>query len=126
MIARGKTDPSRPARIINVASLAAVKALAMIGIYCMSKAAVAQMTRAMAIEWGRFGLNINAICPGYIRTELNDHHWDTEAGQKLISMTPRKRLGMPDDLDGLMLLLASGRSGFMNGSVITIDDGFSL
>ena len=92
----------------------------------MSKAAVAQMTRAMAIEWGRFGLNINAICPGYIRTELNDHHWDTEAGQKLISMTPRKRLGMPDDLDGLMLLLASGRSGFMNGSVITIDDGFSL
>ena len=126
MIARGRQDPSRPARIINVASLAALKALPMIGIYCMSKAAVAQMTKAMAIEWGRFGINVNAICPGYISTELNEHHWDTEAGQKLIAMTPRKRLGQAEDLDGLMLLLASGRSGFINGSVINIDDGFGL
>lgn len=126
MIERGRQDPSRPARIINVASLAALKALPMIGIYCMSKAAVAQMTKAMAIEWGRFGINVNAICPGYISTELNEHHWDTEAGQKLIAMTPRKRLGQAEDLDGLMLLLASGRSGFINGSVINIDDGFGL
>jgi NAD(P)-dependent dehydrogenase (short-subunit alcohol dehydrogenase family) len=126
MIERGRTQPDRPARIINVASLAAVKALAMIGIYCMSKAAVAQMTKAMAIEWGRFGINVNAICPGYISTELNEHHWDTEAGRKLIAMTPRKRLGQPEDLDGLLLLLASEQSSFMNGSVISIDDGFAL
>lgn len=126
MIERARTQPDRPARIINIASLAAVKALAMIGIYGMSKAAVAQMTRAMAIEWGRFGININALCPGYISTELNEHHWDTEAGRKLIAMTPRKRLGQPEDLDGLLLLLASDRSGFINGSVISIDDGFGL
>jgi NAD(P)-dependent dehydrogenase (short-subunit alcohol dehydrogenase family) len=92
----------------------------------MSKAAVTQMTRAMAIEWGRFGININALCPGYISTELNEHHWDTEAGKKLIAMTPRKRLGKPEDLDGLLMLLASDKSGFINGAVINVDDGFAL
>ena len=51
---------------------------------CMSKAAVIHMTRAMALEWGRFGINVNAICPGYIDTEINHHHWQTEPGQKLI------------------------------------------
>jgi NAD(P)-dependent dehydrogenase (short-subunit alcohol dehydrogenase family) len=126
MIERARTQPGRPARIINIASLAAVKALPMIGIYCMSKAAVAHMTRAMALEWGRYGINVNAICPSYISTELNEHHWDTEAGQKLIAMTPRKRLGQAEDLDGIVLLLASERSGFINGSVINVDDGFSL
>ncbi len=126
MIERARTEPDRPARIINVASLAALKVLPMIGIYCISKAAVTQMTRAMAIEWGRYGINVNAICPGYISTELNEHHWDTEGGKKLIAMTPRKRLGQPEDLDGIVLLLASERSGFVNGSVINVDDGFSL
>lgn len=126
MIARARTEPGRPARIINVASLAAIKVLPMIGIYCISKAAVTQMTRAMAIEWGRYGINVNAICPGYISTELNEHHWETEGGRKLIAMTPRKRLGQPEDLDGMVLLLASERSGFVNGSVINLDDGFSL
>lgn len=126
MIERARAQPGRPARIINVASLAALKVLPMIGIYCISKAAVTQMTRAMAIEWGRYGINVNAICPGYISTELNEHHWDTEGGKKLIAMTPRKRLGQPEDLDGIVLLLASERSGFVNGSVINVDDGFSL
>lgn len=126
MIDRARAEPGRPARIINIASLAAVKVLPMIGTYCMSKAAVTQMTRAMAIEWGRFGININALCPGYISTELNEHHWDTEAGKKLIAMTPRKRLGKPEDLDGLLMLLASDKSGFINGAVINVDDGFAL
>ena len=126
MIERARAQPGRPARIINIASLAAVKAVPMISTYCMSKAAVAHMTRAMAVEWGRYGINVNAICPSYISTELNEHHWETEAGQKLIAMTPRKRLGQADDLDGIVLLLASERSGFMNGSVINVDDGFSL
>ena len=126
MIERARTEPGRPARIINVASLAALKVLPMIGIYCMSKAAVAQMTRSMAMEWGRYGINVNAICPGYISTELNEHHWETEAGRKLIAMTPRKRLGQAEDLDGLVLLLASERSGFINGSVINVGGGFGL
>jgi NAD(P)-dependent dehydrogenase (short-subunit alcohol dehydrogenase family) len=89
----------------------------------MSKAAAVQMTKAMALEWGRHGINVNAICPGYIDTEINHDHWGTEAGQKLIQMLPRKRLGKPEDLDGLLLLLASDESRFINGAIITADDG---
>jgi NAD(P)-dependent dehydrogenase (short-subunit alcohol dehydrogenase family) len=100
--------------------------LAKIGVYCMSKAAVVQMTKAMALEWGGFNINVNAICPGYIRSEINDAHWDTESGQKLISMLPRKRIGEPKDLDGLILYLASESSHFVNGSVIAADDGFGI
>ena len=65
-------------RIVNIASMAGLKVLGQIGVYCMSKAAVIHMTRAMALEWGRFGINVNAICPGYIDTEINHHHWQTE------------------------------------------------
>jgi NAD(P)-dependent dehydrogenase (short-subunit alcohol dehydrogenase family) len=72
-------------RIINIASMAGLKVLPQIGVYCMSKAAVVQMTKAMALEWGRFGINVNAICPGYIDTEINHHHWQTEQGQKLVT-----------------------------------------
>src|SRR6478672_645903 len=109
-------------RIINIASMAGLKVLPQIGAYCMSKAAVVQMTRAMALEWGRFEINVNAICPGYIDTEINNRHWDTEQGKKLINMLPRKRLGKPEDLDALLVLLASSESHFINGAVIAADD----
>ena len=113
-------------RIINIASMAGLKVLPQIGVYCMSKAAVVQMTKAMAVEWGRFGINVNAICPGYIDTEINHHHWETEAGQKLISMLPRKRVGQPTDLDAVLMMLASNESHFVNGAVIAADDGFAV
>ena len=113
-------------RIVNIASMAGLKVLPQIGVYCMSKAAVVQMTKAMALEWGRHGINVNALCPGYITTEINQHHWKTDGGQKLVDMLPRKRVGKPEDLDGLIVLLASGQSHFINGAVITADDGFAL
>jgi hypothetical protein len=111
-------------RIINVASMAGLRVLPQIGVYCMSKSAVVQMTKAMALEWGRFGINVNAICPGYIDTEINHRHWQTEAGQKLIQMLPRKRVGNPQDLDALIVMLCSDQSHFINGAVIAADDGF--
>lgn len=114
------------ARIVNVASVAGLRVLPQIGVYCMSKAAVVHMTRAMAGEWGRFGINVNALCPGYIETEINAGYWDTEAGRKLVQMLPRKRVGRPEDLDGLLLLLASEASGFVNGAIITADDGLAV
>ncbi len=113
-------------RIINVASMAGLRVLPQIGAYAMSKAAVIHMTRAMALEWGRFGINVNAICPGYIDTEINHHHWQTEQGRKLVDMLPRKRVGQPQDLDALMVMLASAESHFINGSVIAADDGFGV
>lgn len=113
-------------RIINVASMAGLRVLPQIGVYCMSKAAVVQMTKAMALEWGRFGINVNAICPGYIDTEINHRHWQTEAGQKLVHMLPRRRIGKPEDLDALLVMLCSDQSHFINGAVISADDGFGV
>jgi NAD(P)-dependent dehydrogenase (short-subunit alcohol dehydrogenase family) len=113
-------------RIINIASMAGLKVLPQISVYCMSKAAVIHMTKAFAVEWGKFGINVNAICPGYIDTEINHEHWQTEGGQKLIQMLPRKRLGQPQDLESVLLMLASDQSGFVNGAIIAADDGFAL
>jgi len=114
------------ARIINIASMAGLRVLPQIGVYCMSKAAVIQMTKAMALEWGKYGINVNAICPGYIDTEINHHHWETEQGKKLVQMLPRKRIGKPEDLDALLVMLASPQSHFVNGAVIAADDGFGI
>ena len=111
-------------RIINIASMAGLNVLPQIGVYCMSKAAVVHMTKSMAVEWGKFGINVNAICPGYINTEINHHHWYTEQGQKLVQMLPRKRVGKPADLDALLVMLCSDESHFINGAVIAADDGF--
>jgi NAD(P)-dependent dehydrogenase (short-subunit alcohol dehydrogenase family) len=111
-------------RIVNVASMAGLKVLSQIGVYCMSKAAVIHMTRAMALEWGKFGINTNALCPGYIDTELNHAHWQTEAGQKLMNMTPRKRVGKPEDLNSALMMLCANESHFINGAVLSADDGF--
>lgn len=113
-------------RIINIASVAGIRVLAQISTYSMSKAAVIHMTSAMALEWGRYGINVNAICPGYIETEINADYWGTEGGQKLIQKLPRKRVGQTQDLEGLLLLLASPESRFMNGSIMTADDGLAI
>ena len=113
----------RAGRIVNIASVAAFDAMPGLAIYAMSKSAVAQMTRAMAREWLRYDINVNAICPGYIATEMNTEYFASEPGQKLIARLPRRRIGSPEDLDGLILLLASEASRFMTGSIITIDDG---
>ena len=125
MILRAIGDPSRQHRIINIASVAGLRVLSQIGVYCMSKAGVVQMTKAMALEWGRHGINVNAICPGYIETEINREYFQSEGGQKLIDMLPRKRIGYPEDLDGLLLLLSADESRFINGAIITADDGMA-
>ena len=111
-------------RIVNVASMAGLRVLGQIGVYAMSKAAVIHMTRAMALEWGKFGINVNALCPGYVDTEINHHHWQTEAGQKLMQMLPRKRVGEPKDLDAALMMLCANESRFINGAVLAADDGF--
>ncbi|HEY4083874.1 MAG TPA: SDR family oxidoreductase [Burkholderiaceae bacterium] len=113
-------------RIVNIASMAGLRPLGQIGVYAMSKAAVIHMTRAMALEWGRYGINVNAICPGYIDTEINHHHWQTEAGRKLVDMLPRKRIGQPQDLDTALLMLCAKESHFINGAVLQADDGFGI
>jgi NAD(P)-dependent dehydrogenase (short-subunit alcohol dehydrogenase family) len=126
MIARSKGQADFRGRIVNIASVAGLQVLPQIGLYCMSNAAVIQMTKAQALEWGRYGINTNAICPGYIRTEINDAYWETDGGRKLMQMLPRRRLGRPEDLDGVLLLLVADESQFINGAIITADDGLSV
>jgi NAD(P)-dependent dehydrogenase (short-subunit alcohol dehydrogenase family) len=113
-------------RIVNIASMAGLKALSQIGIYSMSKAAVIHMTRAMALEWGKYGINVNAICPGYIETEMNHRQWLTDAGKRLIDTLPRKRIGQPQDLDAVLMMLCANESHFINGAIIQADDGHAL
>jgi NAD(P)-dependent dehydrogenase (short-subunit alcohol dehydrogenase family) len=129
MIARSKGEAPGTytgGRIVNVASVAGLRVVPQLGVYCMSKAAVVQMTKAMALEWGRFGINVNALCPGYIDTEINHQHWQTDSGRKLVQMLPRKRVGKPQDLDALLVMLCANESHFVNGAVISADDGYGI
>lgn len=119
-------DRGAGGRIINIASIGAFKVLPGLVTYCMSKAAVVMMTKGLAREWARHGINVNAICPGYIETEINSDWFATEAGARQVKSFPRKRLGQIQDLDGALRLMASPDSGFLTGSVLTVDDGQSL
>jgi len=113
-------------RIVNVASISGLRVVSQLGVYAMSKAAVVHMTRAMALEWGRYGINVNALCPGVIDTEMNHQHWATEQGQKLMQTLPRKRVGKPQDLDAVLMMLCANESHFINGAVIAADDGYGV
>jgi len=121
MLARGEGG-----RIINIASIGAFTQLSGLTIYGMTKSAVAMMTKSLAKEWARYQINVNAICPGFIETELNSGWFHSEGGQKQIKSFPRRRLGTASDLDGTLLLLASDHSRFITGSLFTVDDGQSL
>ncbi|MEQ8283003.1 MAG: SDR family oxidoreductase [Parvibaculum sp.] len=121
MMARGAGG-----RIVNIASIGAHTVLPGLTIYCMTKAAVGMMTRSLAKEWARHQINVNAMCPGFIETELNSDWFGTEGGRKQIKSWPRRRLGVEEDLDGTLLLLASDHGRFITGSLFTIDDGQSL
>lgn len=121
MIARGKGG-----RIINIASIGAFRVLPGLAAYCISKAGLAMMTKCLAREWARYDINVNAICPGYIETELNSDWFKSEAGRKQIKAFPKRRLAQEPDLDGMLLLLASDASRAITGSLMTVDDAQSL
>lgn len=109
-------------RIVNIASIAGMRVLPKLSVYCISKAAVVQMTKAMAIEWARHGINVNAICPGYIETEINADFFRSEPGQKFMARFPRGRIGKVEDLDGIISLMLDPRSDFMTGAIVNVDD----
>lgn len=121
MISRGAGG-----RIINIASIGAHTVLPGLTVYCMTKAAIGMMTKSLAREWARYDINVNAICPGFIETELNTDWFHSEGGLKQIKSFPRRRLGMESDLDGTLLLLASDHARLITGSLVTVDDGQSL
>jgi NAD(P)-dependent dehydrogenase (short-subunit alcohol dehydrogenase family) len=121
--ARVMREAGRQGSIINIASIAGVRQTGQVATYAISKAAVVQMTKVMALELARYNIRVNAISPGYFHTDLNHHFWETGAGQALIKRIPQRRLGRLHDLDGPLLLLASNASAFMTGTNIVVDGG---
>lgn len=114
------------ARIINIASIAAFATLPGLSVYCASKAAVVAMTKNLAREWSKYRIGVNAICPGYIETEINSDWFASEGGQRQIQGFPRRRLMDASSLDSTFMMLAGDGSRFMTGTAITIDDGQTL
>jgi len=112
--------------IINIASILGLNVSPGLSLYAISKAAVVQMTKALAADLWRYNIRVNAICPGYFKTEINSDFFDSDAGQKAISKLPPRRLGEYEELSGLLLLLASDASSFMTGTAIPIDGGHSV
>ena len=125
MLASGVAERGE-GRILNIASIASETVLPGLSLYCGSKAAVAMMTRAMAREWARRGIAVNALAPGYIDTGINSHWWPTEGGQKQLKGFPRRRLMQESDLDAAFFMLVGPAASAITGSLIVVDDGQSL
>ncbi len=121
--ARPLVEKGQAGRVINIASVGGLKVLPGATPYCVSKSGLVMMTRGLAREWARYDINVNALCPGYIETEINDFWWETEGGQKQISSFPRRRLAEQSDLDGAILLLAGPLGKGITGTTLTVDDG---
>jgi NAD(P)-dependent dehydrogenase (short-subunit alcohol dehydrogenase family) len=111
--------------IINIASLSTFVALYEVAAYSASKAAVASLTKSLAIEWGQRGVRVNAIAPGVFRTPLNEKLLDeTERGREFLTRTPMKRFGKVEELAGAAIFLASDAASFVNGEILAVDGGF--
>lgn len=121
--ARAWRDTKRGGAIVNIASILGFRVAGAVPAYAASKAAVVQLTAALAFEWARYGVRVNALAPGYIETELNSDFFASEPGRAMIRRIPMRRLGRPDDLDGAFLLLATDASAWMTGTTLTVDGG---
>lgn len=111
-------------RIINIASLSTFVAFRDVAAYGASKAAVAALTRSLAIEWAKHGVCVNAIAPGIFPTDLNRDLLNSPRGQELLQRTPMNRFGRVEELGGAAVFLASDESAYMTGQIVTVDGGY--
>ena len=109
--------------IVNVASITGHRVAGRLAAYATAKAGVLQLTKALALEWARHGIRVNALSPGYVETEINRGFFASDAGLAMIRRIPQRRLGRMADLDGPLLLLASDAGAYMTGTDIVVDGG---
>jgi NAD(P)-dependent dehydrogenase (short-subunit alcohol dehydrogenase family) len=121
--ARAMVKAKRPGSIINIASILGLRVAGQLAPYASSKAGLIHLTKALALDWARYGIRVNAIAPGYFKTEINEDFWGTEPGKAMIGRIPQRRLGDLENLDGPLLLLASDAGAYMTGAVIPVDGG---
>lgn len=111
-------------KIINISSQTGLRASDRRLVYCTTKAAIIQFTRTLAMEWGKYGINVNAIGPGYIKTDMNkDLRADPVRYQKMKDEVPMGDFGIPEDLVGTMLYLSSSASDYVTGQIVFVDGG---
>lgn len=122
-VVRRRLEDQRACSIINIASILGLVGAAQVPAYCASKAALINLTRSLTAEIARHGIRVNALAPGYIETDLNREFLTSEAGERLQRRIPARRFGVPEDLDGALLFLASDASRYVHGSVLTVDGG---
>jgi NAD(P)-dependent dehydrogenase (short-subunit alcohol dehydrogenase family) len=125
-IARRMVARKQGGNIVNIASVLGFGVSKFLSSYTVSKAGIIQATKALALELATNNIRVNALAPGYIDTEMNHDFWATAGGEKLTKRIPQRRVGTEADLDGAILLLASGASRYMTGSVVTVDGGYLL
>jgi len=121
--ARRMLAARRGGAIVNIASVLGMATSRGHGVYSATKAGVIQLTKHMALELAGKNIRVNAICPGYFKTEMNDEYFDSAAGQNYIAATPGGRLGRMEEMDGPLLLLASDAGSFINGALLPVDGG---
>lgn len=121
--ARRMLAARRGGALINIASVLGMATSRGHGVYSATKAGVIQLTKHMALELAGKNIRVNAICPGYFKTEMNDEYFDSAAGQAYIAATPGGRLGRMEEMDGPLLLLASDAGSFINGALLPVDGG---
>src|SRR4051812_35033583 len=119
-------EQKRPGRIINISSILASRTIGRVPAYCAAKAGLTHLTHVMAMELARYGILVNALAPGYVETDFNREYFQSEAGMRLISRIPLRRLGQAPDLDGALLFLASPASAYVTGAVIAVDGGHAV
>jgi len=125
-VARRMRDAGRGGSIVNIASVLAERVAAQVAPYAASKAALVQLTRAMALELARHRIRVNALAPGYVETELNRDFFATEGGAALVKRIPQRRLGRVEDLEAPLLLLASDASAYITGATLVVDGGHAI
>jgi 2-deoxy-D-gluconate 3-dehydrogenase len=125
MLSRSPDKHNRRGSIINVASLLSFQGGFTVPAYAASKGGVAQLTKALSNEWAGKGINVNAIAPGYIATEMNTALMtDEKRATSILERIPAGRWGDPDDFRGVVVWLASRASAYVNGEIVTVDGGW--